>query len=195
MAGRSCSAPGRARTRGDASAPTPRGWVNLRQRLSGETPLLRRMRTSTCSSDEMWSAWLRQRSHGTRAYSCACVPPPLPDNETLPSFPSRSRTNKASAIWCQDTLEMGPSPGGRGGGKPPSPHQSPCQLQARAVLGGALCPLLLLPPAATAPLPGTALHFSRGFACSPGGAQKPKLSLRTLFPLRAGPGTQVSLLD
>lgn len=119
------------------------GWGKLLRRRAAT---LERRRCRDEDTDlqlgEPRSAWLRRGSRGTRACSCACVPPPLPDNETLPSFPSRSRANKASAIWCQDTLETGPSPGGRGHGRPPSPRQS----LPRAPRGwGARHPLPLLP--------------------------------------------------
>ena len=63
-------------------------------------------------------------------------------------------------------MEMGPSPGGRGDGKPPSPHQSPSRAPGQDWPWGSTAPAPP-PPAATAPLPGlpgTAPHFSHGFA-------------------------------
>lgn len=78
-------------------------------------------------------------------------------------------------------MEMGPSPGGRGGGKPPSPQQSPLPAPNQGCPWGSPVPTPPPLPAGTAPLPGTALHFSHGSACSPGGAHTPKLSPTALF--------------
>lgn len=97
----------------------------------------------------------------------SCVPPPLADNESLPSFPSRSRTNKASTIWCQDTLEMGPNPGGRGMASL-HPHARPhLELQARVGLGRALHRAGAAPAAPAPCSAGARLHSSARLCSEP----------------------------